>query len=320
MKRVVLYDPSVSSLNLGDQIIVEAAYEHLQPVLKGAFEVRVSTHLPVSLRFSPLLRNADAKFVLGTNLLMGRSRRGFRQWDVNAINARWLGPTVLMGVGWWKYGSRTSPYTAHLYRSILDPNALHSVRDDYTASLLREIGIKNVVNTGCPTMWNLTPEHCHSIPTKKASSVVTTVTDYHKDPSNDRSMLQMLAEVYDHVSVWPQGYFDGDYLNQVTQGIHRVSVLDPSLAAYNQALSSDVDYVGTRLHAGIRALQLGRRSIILQVDNRAAEMAKNFGIVTIPRGHNSTLRSKIESDFATELNIPWERISLWKSSNGVAEL
>ncbi len=33
----------------------------------------------------------------------------------------------------------------------------------------------NVSNTGCPTLWRLTPEHCKSIPRRKGARVVTTL-------------------------------------------------------------------------------------------------------------------------------------------------
>ena len=41
--------------------------------------------------------------------------------------------------------------------------------------------------------------------------------------------------------------------------------------------------VGTRLHAGIRALQKGNQALILSVDNRATEINKDINIPVISR-------------------------------------
>ena len=64
---------------------------------------------------------------------------------------------------------------------ILDSTYLHSVRDSYTEKKLKQIGIDNVINTSCPTMWRLTEEFCSHIPCKKQDTVVTTITDYRKN-------------------------------------------------------------------------------------------------------------------------------------------
>ena len=39
----------------------------------------------------------------------------------------------------------------------------------------KELGLK-AINTGCVTMWMLTPEFCKSIPKKKADAAIITLT------------------------------------------------------------------------------------------------------------------------------------------------
>jgi polysaccharide pyruvyl transferase WcaK-like protein len=74
----------------------------------------------------------------------------------------------------------------------------------------------------------------------------------------------------------------------------------------------DIDYVGTRLHAGIRALQKKRRAIIIAIDNRAIEKQKDFNLTIINRDKIDYLKDKILSSFNTDIRIPVSNIDLWK--------
>ena len=83
------------------------------------------------------------------------------------------------------------------YRSILNPIMLHSVRDSYTEKMLKQAGVENVINTGCPTMWRLTQAFCKAIPKTKEKDVITTITDYRRDIEHDNLMLKILSRNYD---------------------------------------------------------------------------------------------------------------------------
>jgi polysaccharide pyruvyl transferase WcaK-like protein len=79
-------------------------------------------------------------------------------------------------------------------------------------------------------------------------------------------------------------------------------------------LSSDrqLDYVGNRLHAGLRALQHGRRSIIVEIDNRAREMAADFGLPTVTRDDFRRLEQMIEDPLEIAIRVPDAEIARWK--------
>lgn len=52
-----------------------------------------------------------------------------------------------------------------------------------------------------------------------------------------------------------------------------------------------MDFVGTRLHGGIRAMQHKQRAIIIEIDNRAKE---------------------ISSRFENDIQIPFDKVNQWK--------
>jgi polysaccharide pyruvyl transferase WcaK-like protein len=312
MKKIVLYDPSVSSLNMGDHIISDGVKNQLHKLLNKSFIVEISTHLPVS-NYLNFIDGVDYKFVCGSNLLRGKMNRRFRQWDINILKANMIGPVILIGVGWWQYGDEPNLYTKLLYKKVLSSGFIHSVRDSYTEKQLKRIGINNVINTSCPTMWNLTKEHCKNIPLKKAENVICTITDYNRDVEKDKIMLNILCENYKNVFLWLQGYNDYEYFKELNLKYNKIKLIPPSLKEYDSILNDDIDYIGTRLHAGIRALQKYKRSIIIAIDNRAIEKQKDFNITCISRHDISKLQEKINSTFITEINIPVENINKWKS-------
>jgi polysaccharide pyruvyl transferase WcaK-like protein len=312
MRKVLLYDPAISSLNMGDHIISESCHRELGPLLDKTFLVEISSHLPIS-KYLSYLGNVDYRFVCGSNLLRGRMNSRFRQWDVTPLHARFVGPAVLMGVGWWQYADHPNAYTRWLYGRILSADLKHSVRDELTAKYLRSMGFDNVINTSCPTMWRLDEDHCAGIRSDQAASVVTTVTDYSRDPVRDRAMLLALHRSYACVHLWLQGSGDLDYLNTLDLPWHKFEILAPALTALDAVLDDpDVEYVGTRLHAGIRALQRGRRSLVVGVDNRAAEKNRDFNLSWLPREAIDRLPDMVRNPLKMDIRIPLDRISEWK--------
>lgn len=312
MKKIIRYNPSLTTLNMGDFVIFDSIKTQMADLFEDAFNVDVSTHLPVNYVFTRLLTEADYKFVCGTNLLMGKLNGIFRQWDINILNAKKLGPAILIGAGWWQYNNKPNAYTKKVYKRILSTEYMHSVRDTYTEQMLRGMGFTNVICTACPTMWALTKEHCKEIPTDKAKNVMTTLTDYNQDREKDIRMLEILKENYETVYLWIQGGQDHEYFESL--GVDGIILVPPSLEKYDEVLmAGDIDYVGSRLHGGIRALQKKVRTIILGVDNRAKEKHKDFNLKVIDREDVEMLPDLINSSFETDINIPIENINKWKS-------
>ena len=71
--------------------------------------------------------------------------------------------------------------------------------------------------------------------------------------------------------------------------------------------------MGTRLHAGVRALQHKKRTLILSVDNRANEIAKDTNLPVISRDNLAAIASWINSKYETKIKIPVDNINQWKN-------
>jgi len=198
---------------------------------------------------------------------------------------------------------------------VLSASGLHSVRDSYAEQQLKNVGISNVVNTGCPTTWVLTETHCSEIPIKKGKDAVVVLTDYSRNEL-DSAMLKFVCANYHKVYFWCQGTQDYEYLESLGF-TSKVDVIPSSLAAYRQLLSDktlSLDYVGTRLHGGIYALKHKRRSIIIGVDHRANEMGKDLNLPVVDRyALDGELEEKIINDFEIKVNLPMANIDKWCS-------
>jgi len=311
MKHVTVLDPSISNRNLGDAIIVQAVLAELRSLVPGAYFYRVPTQDYLGQAARGAVERSDLVFVGGSNLLSSNMDR-YNQWKVRLHDRFWRNSAILMGVGWWNYQADPNLYTRLLLRRVLHRSAIHSVRDAYALRKLAYAGLENVLNTACPTMWGLTPEHCRAIPAHKSENVLMTVTDYRPDAARDRALLEVLRRSYSRIFLWLQGAGDHEYARASLPG--GFELVDPSLEALDELLASGIglDYVGTRLHAGIRALGHRRRTVVIGVDNRAQEKGGDFCLPVVRRSDLAALPALIDGEFETRLDLPWEAIERWR--------
>jgi len=312
MHRVTVLDTAAASTNLGDSVIMEAVRHEIAGLFPDSAVFAVTSHEWMGPHSRRLIRKADWAIAGGTTLL--NSRMWFRSnWRVKPIDALSHLNVVLMGAGWYQYQGAPDPYSHWMLRSLLNRTAIHSVRDSYTLEKLTSLGITKVVNTGCPTLWQLIPAHCARLPKQKAGSVLTTINSYPKlyDQDADRRMFEMLRRHYRDVYLWIQTYTDFEYARSLDPALLFVN---PNLGALDAVLSSnlDIDYVGNRLHAGIRALQKGRRAIIVEIDNRAREMGQDFGLPTVARTDFDRLEHMIKGPLEISVRLPNTEIDIWK--------
>lgn len=307
---ITTYDTSIGTENLGDYIIMDSVSRVLDEIFPQHQRIALPTHDTIGKHGRSVLKRSSLAIVGGTNILTSHAFK-YRQWKISLLDTLIPQNTVLLGVGWWQYQDRPDWRTRCLYNRVLSRKFKHSVRDAYTKLMLESCGFRNTINTGCPTTWGLTEEACRRIPTTKAAAVVCTLTDYKPNARRDSEMIATLKEAYGRVLLWPQG--SGDRIYASSLALSGIELLSPNLSAFDEVLQSgDVDYVGTRLHAGIRAMQKGVRSIIIAVDNRAAEKKKDLGLPVLLDNEFHKLRETIKSQWETNVNIPSAAIADWK--------
>jgi len=308
-KKIVVLDTAVNDPNLGNEIIMDAVNKELRAMFPHDYIFHVPA-LEYIRAGRNLVESADHVFLGGTNVLSSDMNRT-SEWRIRLRDRFWLNNVILMGVGWWQYQDMPiNLYTKFLLHGVLKANTAHSVRDSYTANKLSPFRLE-VLNTACPTMWRLDEDHCRCIPENQSDRVLLTYTVYNRDEGYDCALFEIIKRNYSKILFWPQQPGDFDYAHNFL-GID-IEVVDPSLAALDDALSTPIDYIGTRLHAGIRSMQYQRRSIIIGVDNRATEMGKDFRLPVICRAELQThLENRIRSKWQTDVRLPQRTITEWK--------
>ncbi len=320
MNNYTVFDTACGSLNVGDQIIMDSFEKEMKFILDTGFVGRFPTHTPIfhfyqANRFNHTFRYINSskyKFVAGTNILCKNLLQPWPNWNMNIFNCSPYKDCILVGCGSGK-GDKMNLYTRLVYDKILNKQFLHSTRDEKTKNELEKLGL-HAINTGCVTTWGLTDEACSKIETNKSDSVIFTLTDYKKNEEIDKKFIDILKRNYNKVYFWIQGSSDLKYFNTL-ENTKDIEIVPPSLHAFqNILINKKVDYIGTRLHAGIFAMKNYIRSIIIAIDNRAIDMSKDYNLNCIVRENLiNELEDKINSKFKTEININMKNINEWKS-------
>ncbi|MFD2134643.1 polysaccharide pyruvyl transferase family protein [Novosphingobium resinovorum] len=308
---IAVLDPSVTSENVGDEIIFDSVKAEIRRLFGDPLLIRVSTHAYMSGDASRLLKKASYVFVGGSNLLKSKMEWNI-QWKLSPLDLLNRRNAILLGCGWRHDEGRPTPYTRMLYNRILSPTALHSLRDSSAQAQLQKAGFSKSLNTACVTMWNLTPEHCAAIPAQKADNVVVTLTAYHPDVESDKKLLEVAFKNYKNVSLFVQQPEDFLYARSLTDNdFYRVVA---SLDAYDELLSQPTDYIGTRLHGGMRAIQRQRRALIIVVDNRARDIGRDTGLpIASKQDLAQQLDGWINTPQPTRIALPDAAIAEWRS-------
>ena len=318
MKNIILFDTSVGTTNKGDDIIMTSAVRGLADILDNNYVVTIPTHITPFSWFqthfwwkAKWVMNADMKFICGTNLLANSLRYPINDLNTHLWKCAPLKGSVLVGVGNSLLNKRIDGYTKRIYNKILSHDYIHSTRDDETTEMLEKLGFK-AVTTGCVTLWGLTPDICAMIPHHKSDEVIFTLTGSQRDAKRDQKMLDILKKNYRKRYFYVQTIWDMDYFNTLN-GLEDVEIVSPDIGSYGTFLDShDVDYVGTRLHGGVFAMQHKKRAIILTIDNRARNITKVSNINTLERKKINELDDMINSNIITSVTMDYSILNKWK--------
>lgn len=314
MKKITILDTDITSSNLGNEIIMQGVFDFLHTSFQNDYLMRLECTDQIGPMSKKYILSSDLSFIGGSNLLTSQVNR-YKQIGFSFLDSFKIQNMILIGVGWWQYQDKPNLISRKFLRNLLSSRIIHSVRDEYTKEKLTKIGITNVLNTSCPSTWNLTETHCNEISKTKSDKAVFTLTDYNHESTFDSRFINMLIKKYEKVYFWPQGWNDMEYIKSLNiKHLESIKIVPPYLKSFDDLLeNNDVDYVGTRLHAGIRAIQKKRRALVLSIDNRASEISNDIGMNVVPREDIEKIEFFITNEQKTSIKIPHKNIEAWKA-------
>ncbi len=324
---IALLDPALAddqgtvSSNLGDLIISKNVNAILQQLFPTKEILRFATHSYLNKEQLNLINKADLSFIGGTNLLHSDMLH-YRKLMLRDGKLLWLFPgiknLILMGCGWGPQPDmKMKTKTRFLFKKILHPGFVHSCRDQFSANKLgNEANIKSV-NTACPTMWAL--DGFNTNLDKKNDMCLLTLTDYATDCVRDSLLIAKLLDHFKQIVFFPQGLGDIDYLFSLSiyaQNKGRFNLLPHSIDEfYNFAKEERFIYIGTRLHCGIYCMTENKPAMIISVDNRSLEIAKDTFLPVCHRNDLQLLSDWLSllKVFKNPITLPIGSIDNWKS-------
>jgi hypothetical protein len=164
-------------------------------------------------------------------------------------------------------------------------------------------------------MWPLMDLNYQYIPKIKAENALVMLTDYAKNAELDRKLLELVANKYETIFVWPQGRGDKEYILDLAANLQiKVVMLEHSYESFKDFLNSGIsfDYLGTRLHGGIKCLVSKKRSLIIAIDNRTKEISKDTNLPTCERDDFQKMIDWIENPSLVDIHLNTSAINQWK--------
>lgn len=151
------------------------------------------------------------------------------------------------------------------------------------------------------------------------NAILFTLTDYRPDESKDTGLIKQLFDAGTReLFFFPQGNLDLEYLQSLE--IYKTNKSKFTLLPHDYTVfcefvrTTRFNYTGTRLHAGIYCLNAHHPSLIISIDNRAEEIAKDIGLHIAGRTDFETIAGWFANSYTPEvLNLPLKNINDWKN-------
>ncbi|HUR65276.1 MAG TPA: polysaccharide pyruvyl transferase family protein [Chitinophagaceae bacterium] len=323
---ILLLDPALQdnngtpSDNIGDVIIFEAIHSILTKLFPQSEIIRVSLHQDLKRKEKDLVKNARYAFVGGSNILTSDIRNFPRLTPVKTKGFYFypgFKNVIYMGAGWCAYQKKIDWATRIYYRNIMHKNIYHSIRDDYSLHMLNEIGCRNTLFTSCPSTWELKTAY-KNIFQHELNKVLLMFTYYYADRESDNEVIEIILETGTaEIFFFPQCREDTAYLKSLPSykdNSAKFRIMSHSLEELHQLVSSvKLNYIGTRLHGGIKCMSLENPAAVIAVDNRATELGKSINLNAVKRKELKGLRKWVNGDLQPgPVVLPTENIKKWQ--------
>lgn len=277
-KSLAFINPRLTTTNVGDLFIEDSAKRLLK--FDPAASIDIDPRRPLTRFEIEQINRTEAAVIVGTNLWYRALPRPGR-WCLTAEQLKQIRvPIIPLGMGTTRHAGEDNGFEAETLeqlRIIHDRCALASVRDQRTAEALAEAGIKNVVLTGCPTLYrSLRPDWQLRWRPERRRVVVTVRYGQRR---NVRRLVRILREMGLQPIVAAQQRHDLFLRRSVPLLQRRVpTVFRFDLRPYLRLVEHCRGAIGWRLHGNMLHLASGNPAVFFANCSRAQSFCATFGL------------------------------------------
>ncbi|TFG34234.1 polysaccharide pyruvyl transferase family protein [Candidatus Thorarchaeota archaeon] len=218
-------------------------------------------------------------------------------------------PIIPFGLGWrgfplyhaerFKFSEKSKIMIRHIHERI----ANSSVRDELTKFILQHNGVKNVINTGCPTLFDLTKmknDTQFSTPSE-INKIAVSMAQQPILHTQNIQLLQRLRDEFpnsDIIAVFHRGTEadkytipkEGEILQKLVANVknHGFKIIDLAYDLNRIKIYSEADFhIGYRVHAHAYSVSQRIPTFLLWEDGRGQGMSQNLRLPGIPARRTS---------------------------------
>jgi hypothetical protein len=279
MARVLAFiNPSLSTRNVGDLFIEDSVKRIL--VFDRANSIDIDPRKPITQAQLDAINRTEAAVIAGTNLWyrdMPRAGRWrFSLADLNKIRV----PIIPFGVGTTRHFGEDNGFegeTLAQLKRIHTSCPVASARDWRTVEALEGAGIRNVVMTGCPTLFRTLAPTWQLHPFQESRPIVLTVRKGQRP--NVRTLIRLMRQRAIEPVVAAQQ--DGDrFLAYSVPLVRRAipTVYRYDIKPYLELVRECIGAIGWRLHGNMLHLAYGNPAMLFCNCSRGESFCDSFGL------------------------------------------
>jgi len=277
-QAIAFINPRLTTTNVGDLFIEDSVKRLLK--FDPAQSIDIDPRKPITRLEIEQINRRDAAVIVGTNLWYRSLCRPGR-WCFTAEQLKQIRvPIIPFGVGTTRHAGEDNGFDAETLeqlRIIHDRCELGSARDRRTAEVLAEAGIRNVVLTGCPTLYRSLKPRWRLDWRPDRRRVVLTVR--YGQRRNVRRLVRILREMGLQPIVAAQQRRDVFLRRSLPLLQRRVpTVFRFELRPYLHLIEHTRGAIGWRLHGNMLHLAAGKPAVFFANCSRAHSFCETFGL------------------------------------------
>ena len=120
IRSISVFDTSIATQNIGDEIIMDSVYNELYDILKDDMFLRIPSHEVIGIASLSLIRKSPFAIVGGSNILSS-AMNNYKQWRISLSQSFFIkNKVLLLGVGWRNYQTKPNLFTKLLLKQLLN--------------------------------------------------------------------------------------------------------------------------------------------------------------------------------------------------------